>query len=125
MLLDGDNIRNGLNRDLGFADADRVENIRRAGEMAKLLVESGIVVLSCFISPFNAEREMVRELLGPGEFIEIFVAVPVEECIRRDPKGLHAKALAGKIKNFTGIDSPYERQRASADWFLEYQAEKL
>ena len=90
--------------------------------MAKLLVESGIVVLSCFISPFNAEREMVRELLGPGEFIEIFVAVPVEECIRRDPKGLHAKALAGKIKNFTGIDSPYEAP-SSPDVYINGEGE--
>jgi bifunctional enzyme CysN/CysC len=108
MMLDGDNIRHGLNRDLGFTEADRVENIRRVGEVAKLFVESGLVVLSCFISPFRAERDMMRELLGAGEFVEIFVDVPLEECIRRDPKGLYAKALAGGIKNFTGIDSPYE-----------------
>jgi bifunctional enzyme CysN/CysC len=108
MVLDGDNIRHGVNRDLGFTEADRVENIRRVGETAKLFVEAGLVVLSCFISPFRAEREMVREQLGSGEFIEIFVDVPLQECIRRDPKGLYAKAMAGGIKNFTGIDSPYE-----------------
>ncbi len=108
MLLDGDNLRHGLNRDLGFVDADRVENIRRAGEVAKLLVESGLLVLCCFISPFRAERQLVRELVAEGEFVEIFVDVPLEECIRRDPKGLYQKTLAGKIKNFTGIGSPYE-----------------
>ena len=112
MLLDGDNIRHGVNRDLGFTDADRVENIRRVGETAKLFTEAGLVVLSCFISPFRAEREMVREQLDPGEFVEIFVEVPLEECIRRDPKGLYAKALAGGIPNFTGIDSPYEAPQA-------------
>jgi bifunctional enzyme CysN/CysC len=108
MMLDGDNIRHGLNRDLGFTEVDRVENIRRAGETARLFVEAGLVVISCFISPFRAERDMVRELLAPGEFAEIFVDVSLEECIRRDPKGLYAKALAGEIRNFTGIDSPYE-----------------
>jgi bifunctional enzyme CysN/CysC len=112
MMLDGDNMRHGLNRDLGFTDADRVENIRRAGEVAKLLVESGLVVLSCFISPFRAERQMVKELLAEGEFIEIFVDTPIEECMRRDPKGLYAKAKDGVIKNFTGIDSPYEPPQA-------------
>ncbi len=108
MLLDGDNVRHGLSRDLGFTDADRVENIRRVGEVAKLFVEAGMVVLCCFISPFRAERQVVRELVGPGEFVEVFVDVPIEECIRRDPKGLYGRALAGKLKNFTGIDSPYE-----------------
>jgi bifunctional enzyme CysN/CysC len=108
MVLDGDNIRHGINRDLGFTEADRVENIRRVGETAKLFVEAGLVVLASFISPFRAERDGVREQLGSGEFVEIFVDVPLEECIRRDPKGLYAKALAGGIKNFTGIDSPYE-----------------
>src|SRR5450432_734440 len=107
-LLDGDNVRHGLNRDLGFTDADRVENIRRVGEVAKLFVESGLVVLNCFISPFRAERQMVREMLGEREFIEIFVDAPIEECVQRDPKGLYEKARAGTIKNFTGIDSPYE-----------------
>jgi bifunctional enzyme CysN/CysC len=108
MMLDGDNVRHGLNRDLGFTDADRVENVRRVGEVAKLFIESGLVVLNCFISPFRAERQMVREMLGDGEFIEVFIDASIEECIRRDPKGLYAKAKAGKIKNFTGIDSPYE-----------------
>ena len=108
MLLDGDNMRHGLNRDLGFTDADRVENIRRVGEVAKLFVDSGLLVLCCFISPFRAERQLVRELVAEGEFVEIFVDVPLEECIRRDPKGLYQKTLAGKIKNFTGIGSPYE-----------------
>jgi bifunctional enzyme CysN/CysC len=107
-LLDGDNVRHGLNRDLGFTDADRVENIRRVGEVARLFVDAGIIVLCSFISPFRAERRMVRELVAEGEFIEIFVDTPLEECIRRDPKGLYARAHAGKIKNFTGIDSPYE-----------------
>jgi bifunctional enzyme CysN/CysC len=112
MTLDGDNIRHGVNRDLGFTEADRVENIRRVGETAKLFVEAGLVVLCSFISPFRAERDMVRELLAPGEFAEIFVDVPLAECIRRDPKGLYAKALAGGIENFTGIDSPYEAPQA-------------
>jgi bifunctional enzyme CysN/CysC len=112
MLLDGDNIRHGVNRDLGFTEADRVENIRRVGETTKLFIEAGVVVLCCFISPFHAERDMVRELLAPGEFAEIFVDTPLEECIRRDPKGLYAKALAGGIKNFTGIGSPYEAPEA-------------
>lgn len=108
MLLDGDNVRHGLNRDLGFAEADRVENIRRAGEVAKLMVEAGLIVMCSFISPYRAERDMVRNLVGDGEFIEVFVDTPIEECIRRDPKGLYAKAKAGKLKNFTGIDAPYE-----------------
>jgi bifunctional enzyme CysN/CysC len=106
--LDGDNLRHGLNRDLGFTDADRVENIRRVGEIAKLFVEAGTIVICSFISPFRAERQAVRELLEPGEFIEIFVDTPIEECMRRDPKGLYAKARSGAIRNFTGIDSPYE-----------------
>jgi bifunctional enzyme CysN/CysC len=108
MLLDGDNVRHGLNRDLGFTEADRVENIRRAGEVAKLMTEAGIIVLCSFISPYRAEREIVRNLVGEGEFIEVFVDTPLEECTRRDPKGLYAKARAGKIKNFTGFDAPYE-----------------
>ena len=106
--LDGDNVRHGLNRDLGFTEADRVENIRRVGEVAKLITEAGIVVLCSFISPYRAERDMVRGLVAAGDFIEVFVDAPIEECIRRDPKGLYAKAKAGKIKNFTGIDAPYE-----------------
>ena len=108
MLLDGDAVRRGLSRDLGFTDADRVENIRRVGEVARLFVDAGLIVLCSFISPFRAERRMVRELVGEGEFVEIFVDTPIEECVRRDPKGLYARAQAGKIKNFTGIDSPYE-----------------
>ncbi len=107
-VLDGDNVRHGLNRDLGFTDADRVENIRRIGEVAKLFADAGIIVLCSFISPFRTERRMVRELLSQGEFVEVFVDASIDECRRRDPKGLYAKADAGKIKNFTGIDSPYE-----------------
>jgi bifunctional enzyme CysN/CysC len=106
--LDGDNIRHGLNRDLGFTDVDRVENIRRIGEVARLFVDAGIIVTCSFISPFRAERMMVRELMEPGEFIEVFVDAPLELCIQRDPKGLYRKAKAGEIKNFTGFDSPYE-----------------
>jgi bifunctional enzyme CysN/CysC len=107
-LLDGDNIRRGLNRDLGFTEADRVENIRRVGEVAKLMVESGLIVLCSFISPYRAEREAVRQLVEPGEFIEVFVDAPLEICVGRDPKGLYAKAYAGQLKNFTGVDAPYE-----------------
>ncbi|MBV9571800.1 MAG: sulfate adenylyltransferase subunit CysN [Alphaproteobacteria bacterium] len=107
-MLDGDNVRHGLNRDLGFTDADRVENIRRVGEAARLFVDAGQIVLVSFISPFRSERRMARELLESGEFIEIFVDTPIEICMQRDPKGLYEKAQAGEIKNFTGIDSPYE-----------------
>jgi bifunctional enzyme CysN/CysC len=107
-LLDGDNVRHGLNRDLGFSDAERVENIRRVGEVAKLFVEAGTIVLCSFISPFRAERRMVRELFADGEFVEIFVDTPLEDCIARDPKGLYVKAQAGQIANFTGVSSPYE-----------------
>jgi bifunctional enzyme CysN/CysC len=108
MLLDGDNVRHGLNRDLGFTDADRVENIRRVGEVAKLMTEAGLIVICSFISPHRAERRMVRELTAPTDFLEVFVDTPIEECIRRDPKGLYAKAKAGRIPHFTGLDSPYE-----------------
>ncbi len=107
-LLDGDNVRHGLNRDLGFTDEDRVENIRRVGEVSKLFVEAGLVVLTSFISPFRAERRMARELFAPGEFLEVFVDTPIEDCIARDPKGLYAKAQRGEIAHFTGISSPYE-----------------
>ena len=107
-LLDGDNVRHGLNRDLGFTDEDRVENIRRVGEVAQLMTDAGLIVLVSFISPFQAERRMARELVGDGDFVEIFVDTPFEECARRDPKGLYAKALSGEIRNFTGVDSPYE-----------------
>lgn len=107
-ILDGDNVRHGLNRDLGFTDADRVENIRRVAEVAKLFVDAGLIVLASFISPFRSERQLARELLGAREFVEIFVDTPLETCMARDPKGLYEKAKHGKIKNFTGIDSPYE-----------------
>jgi bifunctional enzyme CysN/CysC len=107
-LLDGDNIRHGLNRDLGFTEADRIENMRRVGEVARLMADAGLIVLTAFISPFRAEREMVRKMLPEGEFIEVFVDTPLADAEKRDPKGLYAKARAGEIKNFTGIDSPYE-----------------
>jgi bifunctional enzyme CysN/CysC len=108
MMLDGDNLRHGLNRDLGFSDEDRTENIRRVGEVAKLMVDAGLIVVCAFISPFQSERDMVRSLFAPGEFFEIYVDTPIEECMRRDPKGLYAKAKAGELRNFTGIDSAYE-----------------
>jgi bifunctional enzyme CysN/CysC len=108
VLLDGDNVRHGLNRDLGFTEPDRVENIRRIGEVAKLMTDAGLIVLCSFISPFRAERRMVREQLDSNEFIEVFVDTPIEQCIARDPKGLYRRALAGEIKNFTGVDQPYE-----------------
>ena len=107
-LLDGDNVRHGLNRDLGFTDADRVENIRRVGEVAKLMTDAGLIVLTAFISPFRAERQMVREMMAEGEFIEVFVNTPLAVAEQRDVKGLYKKARAGNLKNFTGIDSPYE-----------------
>lgn len=112
-LLDGDNVRHGLNRDLGFTEADRVENIRRVAEVARLMVDAGLIVLVSFISPFRAERRLARELMAPGEFVEIFVDTPLEECERRDPKGLYAKARQGLVKNFTGLDSAYERPEAA------------
>jgi bifunctional enzyme CysN/CysC len=108
MLLDGDNVRHGLNRDLGFTDTDRVENIRRVGEVARLMGDAGLIVICAFISPFSADRQMAREVAEPHPFVEIFVDTPIAECIRRDPKGLYAKAGAGAIPNFTGIDSAYE-----------------
>lgn len=108
MVLDGDNVRHGLNRDLGFTEADRVENIRRVAEVAKLFVEAGLIVLVSFISPYRAERGLARDTVEPGEFIEIYVDTPVDECRRRDPKGLYAKADAGQLRNFTGVDAPYE-----------------
>jgi len=107
-LLDGDNVRHGLNRDLGFTEADRIENIRRVGEVARLMADAGLIVLTAFISPFRAEREIVRNMLPEGEFIEVFIDTPLTDAEKRDPKGLYAKARAGEIKNFTGIDSPYE-----------------
>ncbi|PCJ82075.1 MAG: adenylyl-sulfate kinase [Hyphomicrobiales bacterium] len=107
-ILDGDNVRHGLNRDLGFTEEDRVENIRRVGEVARLMVDAGLLTLVSFISPFRAERQLARDMVEDGEFFEIFVDTPFEECAKRDPKGLYAKALRGEIKNFTGVDSPYE-----------------
>ncbi|MET3793132.1 sulfate adenylyltransferase subunit CysN [Aquamicrobium terrae] len=107
-ILDGDNVRHGLNRDLGFTEEDRAENIRRVAEVAKLMADAGLVVIVSFISPFRSERRLARDLMEKGEFIEVFVDTPFEECVRRDPKGLYAKALKGEIDNFTGMDSPYE-----------------
>lgn len=107
-LLDGDNVRHGLNRDLGFSDGDRVENIRRVAEVARLMVDAGLVVVAAFISPFRADRAMARELFAPGEFVEVYVDTPIETCEQRDPKGLYRKARSGEIARFTGIDSPYE-----------------
>jgi adenylylsulfate kinase (apsK) len=107
-LLDGDNVRHGLCSDLGFATADRQENLRRVGEVAKLMVDAGLVVLAAFVSPYRAERAAIRARLPEGEFIEVFVDTPLSECEERDPKGLYKKARAGEIKHFTGIDDPYE-----------------
>jgi bifunctional enzyme CysN/CysC len=107
-LLDGDNVRHGLNKDLGFTDADRVENIRRVGEVAKLMTDAGLIVLTAFISPFRAERRMVRDMIAAGEFIEVHIDTPLAEAESRDVKGLYKKARSGQLKNFTGIDSPYE-----------------
>jgi bifunctional enzyme CysN/CysC len=111
-LLDGDNVRHGLNRDLGFTEADRIENVRRVGEVARLMADAGLIVMTAFISPFRAEREMVRKMLPEGEFIEVFVDTPLAEAEKRDSKGLYAKARSGELKNFTGIDSPYEAPEA-------------
>ncbi|MGH7084300.1 MAG: adenylyl-sulfate kinase, partial [Acetobacteraceae bacterium] len=107
-VLDGDNVRHGLNRDLGFTEADRVENIRRVAEVAKLFADAGLIVIASFISPYRADRAMARSGLEEGVFLEVFVDTPIEECRRRDPKGLYAKVAAGKIANFTGVDAPYE-----------------
>ena len=107
-ILDGDNVRHGLNKDLGFTDADRVENIRRVAEVAKLMADAGLIVLTAFISPFRSERRMARERMGAGEFLEIWVNTPLSVAESRDPKGLYRKARRGEIKNFTGLDSPYE-----------------
>ena len=107
-LLDGDNLRHGLCSDLGFSDSDRTENIRRAAEVAKLMVDAGLVVIVSFISPFRADRAFARSLFEPGSFFEVFVDAPLQACMQRDPKGLYAKAQRGELKNFTGLDSPYE-----------------
>lgn len=116
-LLDGDNIRAGLNKDLSFTDEGRIENIRRIGEVAKLLLDAGVVVLSAFISPFQADRQQVKEIVGAKNYVEVFVDAPLEVCEQRDVKGLYKKARAGEVKNFTGIDSPYEAP-ANADVVL-------
>lgn len=107
-LLDGDNVRFGLSKDLGFSDEDRVEHIRRVGEVSRLMVDAGLIVISAFISPFAEERELVKAMLPESQFLEVFVDAPINVCERRDPKGLYVKARAGKITQFTGIDSPYE-----------------
>jgi len=111
-LLDGDNVRHGLNRDLGFTEEDRVENIRRVAEVAKLMVDAGLIVLTAFISPYRAERRMARQLFAEGEFIEVFMDTPLEVAEARDPKGLYKKARRGELKNFTGVDAPYEAPEA-------------
>lgn len=107
-ILDGDNVRHGLNKDLGFSEKERAENIRRIGEVSKLFVDSGLVVLTAFISPFQEDRDQARQLVEPKEFIEVYIKCSLDECEKRDPKKLYQKARAGKLKNFTGIDSPYE-----------------
>ncbi|MCO4851357.1 adenylyl-sulfate kinase [Bacillus vallismortis] len=117
-VLDGDNIRHGLNKDLGFQTEDRIENIRRIGEVSKLFVDSGQMILTAFISPFREDRDMVRALFPQGEFFEIYVKCPLHVCERRDPKGLYQKARNGEIKHFTGIDSPYEAP-LSPDFIVE------
>jgi bifunctional enzyme CysN/CysC len=130
-LLDGDNVRHGLNKDLGFTDVDRVENIRRVAEVSRLFLDSGLIVLVSFISPFRDERRMARELVADGEFIEVFVDTPIELCEQRDPKGLYKKARAGEIKNFTGIDSDYEPPEnaeivlKTADYAVEELADQV
>lgn len=123
-LLDGDNIRSGLNSDLGFTESDRTENIRRIGEVAKLFVDSNAVVLTAFISPFQSDRDLARSRVLPGEFFEVYVKCPLEVCESRDPKGLYKKARAGKVKNFTGIDSPYEPPE-TPELVLDTSAETL
>jgi bifunctional enzyme CysN/CysC len=111
-MLDGDNVRHGLNKDLGFTAADRVENIRRVAEVARLMTDAGLIVLCSFISPFKAERQLAREIAAADEFLEIFVDAPLETVMARDPKGLYKRAVAGEIKNFTGVDQAYERPEA-------------
>jgi bifunctional enzyme CysN/CysC len=136
--LDGDNVRHGLNNDLGFTDADRVENIRRVAEVAKLMVDAGLIVITAFISPFISERGYARQILADNEFIEVFVDAPIEVCEARDPKGLYKKARSGQLKNFTGIDSEYQKPQSPeivlesakknpeelADYVLEYLISK-
>jgi len=136
--LDGDNVRHGLNNDLGFTDADRVENIRRVAEVAKLMVDAGLIVITAFISPFISERKYARQIFADNEFIEVFVDAPIEVCEARDPKGLYKKARSGQLKNFTGIDSEYQKPQNPeivlesskkppeelADYVLEYLISK-
>jgi len=130
-LLDGDNVRHGLNRDLGFTEEDRVENIRRVAEVAKLMVDAGLIVLTAFISPYRSERRMARQLFPEGEFIEVFMDTPLEVAEARDPKGLYKKARRGELKNFTGVDAPYEAPEApefevnTADMTAEEAADTL
>lgn len=130
-LLDGDNVRHGLNKDLGFNDSDRVENIRRIGEMTKLFADAGLIVLSAFISPFRSDRQLVRDLVDEGEFIEVYMSTPLSICEKRDPKGLYKKARNGEITNFTGIDSVYEAPEApeitinTAECDIEACADKI
>ncbi|MDO9246946.1 MAG: adenylyl-sulfate kinase, partial [Phenylobacterium sp.] len=112
-ILDGDNVRHGLNRDLGFTDEDRVENIRRVAEVSKLMADAGLIVLVSFISPFRAERRLARDLQAEGDFVEVYINTPLEVAEARDVKGLYKKARAGELKNFTGIDSPYEAPEAA------------
>ena len=127
-LLDGDNVRHGLNGDLGFSDEDRVENIRRIGEVCKLFVDGGFLTLASFVSPYSADRDAVRELMGEGDFVEIFIDTPVEICEERDPKGLYEKARTGEISNFSGVSDPYEVPEKpemiikTADWTAEEAA---
>jgi len=123
-LIDGDNVRHGLSKDLGFGAEDRIENTRRVGELAKLMADAGLVVLVSLISPFRAERRMVRDLLEPGEFVEVYVSTPLEICETRDRKGLYKMAREGKIQNFTGISSPYEAPEA-AEIVLDMSSEPL
>ena len=137
--LDGDNVRHGLNNDLGFTDADRVENIRRVAEVAKLMVDAGLIVITAFISPFISERKYARQIFADNEFIEVFVDAPIEVCEARDPKGLYKKARSGQLKNFTGIDSEYQKPpnpeivlesskkppEELADYVLEYLISKI
>ncbi len=131
MLLDGDNLRHGLNADLGFSETDRVENIRRVGEVAKLMADGGLIVICSFISPTRAERDRLRSLVGKQEFIEVFADTLLEECARRDPKGLYSKVKSGKIKNFSGIDSCYEAPTTqevhlrTMEQILEHSAEAV
>jgi bifunctional enzyme CysN/CysC len=117
-ILDGDNIRQGINRDLGFSDAGRTENIRRVAEVAKLMLDAGVIVITAFISPFRQDRQLAREVIGSADFIEVFVNTPLAECEARDPKGLYKKARSGQLVNMTGIDSPYEAPQA-ADVVIE------